>query len=87
MAAAANFFEVLMRADRYVVTPPLPMVPGVEMAGVVEAAGEGADLATYPGDIVDLYTASGAAGPSDYTYVITDTGKTFYFDGTRWLPQ
>nr|WP_250810815.1 zinc-binding alcohol dehydrogenase family protein [Neorhizobium tomejilense] len=40
-AAGVNFFEVLMRADRYAVTPSLPMVPGVEVAGVVEAVGAG----------------------------------------------
>ncbi|TIN27232.1 MAG: zinc-binding alcohol dehydrogenase family protein [Mesorhizobium sp.] len=44
-AAGVNFFEVLMRADRYAVTPQLPMIPGVEVAGVVEAVGHGADAA------------------------------------------
>ncbi|TIQ36749.1 MAG: zinc-binding alcohol dehydrogenase family protein [Mesorhizobium sp.] len=42
-AAGVNFFEVLMRADRYAVTPSLPMFPGVEAAGTVEAVGEGVD--------------------------------------------
>jgi NADPH2:quinone reductase len=42
-AAGVNFFEVLMRADHYAVTPSLPMFPGVEVAGVVERLGEGAD--------------------------------------------
>lgn len=42
-AIGINFFEVLMRQDRYAVTPVLPLVPGVEVAGVVEALGE--DLA------------------------------------------
>ncbi|TPJ66262.1 zinc-binding dehydrogenase [Mesorhizobium sp. B2-7-1] len=40
-AAGVNFFEVLMRADRYAVTPSLPVFPGVEVAGTVEAVGEG----------------------------------------------
>jgi len=44
-AAGINFFEVLMRADRYAVTPQLPMYPGVEVAGVVEAVGQGVDAA------------------------------------------
>lgn len=44
-AAGINFFEVLMRADRYAVTPQLPMVPGVEVAGVVEAVGQGVNKA------------------------------------------
>lgn len=39
-AAGVNFFETLMRANCYVVTPELPMVPGVEIAGIVEAVGE-----------------------------------------------
>ncbi|MDX8530163.1 zinc-binding dehydrogenase [Mesorhizobium sp. VK25A] len=42
-AAGINFFEVLMRADRYAVTPSLPVFPGVEVAGTVEALGEGVD--------------------------------------------
>ncbi|MER8498320.1 zinc-binding dehydrogenase [Mesorhizobium sp. M1312] len=42
-AAGVNFFEVLMRGDRYAVTPDLPMVLGVEAAGTVEAVGQGAD--------------------------------------------
>ncbi|UDL88809.1 zinc-binding dehydrogenase [Mesorhizobium sp. PAMC28654] len=42
-AAGINFFEVLMRGDRYAVTPQLPMIPGVEAAGTVEALGQGVD--------------------------------------------
>jgi NADPH2:quinone reductase len=43
-AAGVNFFEVLMRGDRYATTPQLPMVPGVEAAGTVEALGHGVDI-------------------------------------------
>ena len=39
-AAGVNFFETLLRADRYEVTPQLPMVLGVEAVGVVEELGE-----------------------------------------------
>ncbi|TIS95369.1 zinc-binding dehydrogenase [Mesorhizobium sp.] len=42
-AAGVNFFEVLMRGDRYAVTPDLPMMLGVEAAGTVEALGQGVD--------------------------------------------
>lgn len=42
-AAGVNFFEVLMRGDRYAVTPQLPMVLGVEAAGTVEALGQRVD--------------------------------------------
>ena len=42
-AAGINFFETLGRQNRYAITPQLPIVPGVEVAGVVEALGEGVD--------------------------------------------
>jgi len=42
-AAGINFFETLVRQNRYAVTPQLPIVPGVEVAGVVEAVGDGVD--------------------------------------------
>lgn len=42
-AAGVNFFEVLMRADRYAVTPQLPLMLGVEAAGTAEALGQGVD--------------------------------------------
>jgi NADPH2:quinone reductase len=42
-AAGVNFFEVLMRGDRYAVTPQLPVVLGVEATGTVEALGQGVD--------------------------------------------
>jgi NADPH2:quinone reductase len=40
-AVGVNFFEVMMRQDRYAVTPPLPFIPGVEIAGAIAALGEG----------------------------------------------
>lgn len=43
-AAGVNFFEVLMRGDRYAVTPDLPVILGVEAAGTVEALGQGVDI-------------------------------------------
>ncbi|CAN7572254.1 quinone oxidoreductase family protein [Mesorhizobium sp. LjNodule214] len=42
-AAGVNFFEALMRADRYAVTPRLPLILGVEAAGIAEAIGQGVD--------------------------------------------
>jgi NADPH2:quinone reductase len=45
-AAGVNFFETLLRADRYAVTPQLPMMLGVEAVGVVEGLGDGV---TAPG--------------------------------------
>lgn len=39
-AAGINFAETLLRQNRYAVTPELPSVPGVEVAGTVENLGE-----------------------------------------------
>lgn len=40
-AAGCNFFDILMCRGEYQVKPPLPFVPGAEVAGTVRAVGEG----------------------------------------------
>lgn len=40
-AAGLNFADSLMCAGKYQVKPPLPFVPGLELAGIVTALGEG----------------------------------------------
>lgn len=40
-AVGINFFEVMMRQNLYAVTPPLPFIPGVEIAGTIAALGDG----------------------------------------------
>jgi NADPH2:quinone reductase len=74
-AAGVNFFEVLMRADRYAVTPSLPMVPGVEVAGVIEALGEGADPALLGARVaVPLFVIGrGSGGYSEF--ITADAGS------------
>ncbi|MGO1081215.1 quinone oxidoreductase family protein [Inquilinus sp. CA228] len=42
-AAGVNYFETLLRRNLYAVTPELPMVPGVEVAGEIETVGHGVD--------------------------------------------
>ena len=42
-AAAANFPDVLMLEGKYQFNPPMPFAPGCELAGVVQAAGPGAE--------------------------------------------
>jgi NADPH2:quinone reductase len=42
-AAGVNFFETLVRENRYAVTPKLPAILGVEAAGIVEALGPDVD--------------------------------------------
>lgn len=40
-AASVNFPDVLIAANRYQVSAPLPLIPGSELSGVVAALGEG----------------------------------------------
>ena len=40
-AASVNFPDLLMTRGDYQHKPPLPFIPGLEMAGEVEALGEG----------------------------------------------
>ncbi len=50
-AAALNFFDILQVQGKYQVKPPFPFTPGAEVAGVVEAVGEGV-TGWKPGDDV-----------------------------------
>ncbi|UWU12845.1 zinc-binding dehydrogenase [Rhizobium sullae] len=69
-AAGVNFFEVLMRADRYEVTPELPMILGVEVAGIVEAVGEEADAALIGAHVaVPLFALGRGEGYAEYVAV------------------
>jgi NADPH2:quinone reductase len=42
-AASLNFTDVLMCRGEYQIRPPLPFIPGSEVAGTVTAVGEGGD--------------------------------------------
>lgn len=57
-AAALNFLDTLMLRGQYQTKPPLPFIPGVEFAGIVEAAGVGARL--KPGTKVAGVAPTGA---------------------------
>lgn len=72
-AAGINFFEVLMRQDRYAVTPDLPMIPGVEAAGVIEALGDSvASLAVGTRVAVPLFAIGQSGGYAEYVAVNAD---------------
>jgi NADPH2:quinone reductase len=71
-AAALNFFDILMIQGKYQTRPPLPFTPGSEVAGVVDAIGEGvSDLEI--GDRVQAMATGGTYGE----YSIASAEKAF----------
>src|SRR5215218_4821547 len=74
-AAGVSFPEVLQTRGEYQVKPPLPFVPGSEVAGVVRSAPEGAGVA--PGDRVAAFCMLGgfaevAVAPEFLTFALPD---------------
>jgi NADPH:quinone reductase len=74
-AAGVAFPEVLQTRGEYQVKPPLPFVPGSEVAGIVRSASEGAGFA--PGDRVAAFCMLGgfaevAVAPPWLTFALPD---------------
>lgn len=59
-AAALNFFDTLITRGKYQAKPELPFSPSAEVAGTVEAIGEGVS-GVEPGDRVMAYVGWGGA--------------------------
>src|SRR5262249_17094031 len=58
-AASVNFPDVLIIQNKYQIKPPLPFIPGNELAGVIAAVGAG--VTDYPvGDRVLAFIGYGA---------------------------
>ncbi|MGH9767770.1 MAG: NADPH:quinone oxidoreductase family protein [Blastocatellia bacterium] len=71
-AAALNFFDILMIQGKYQAKPPRPFTPGSEVAGVVDAVGEGVTGFNI-GDRVQAM----ATGGTYCEYSIAPAGKAF----------
>ncbi len=72
-AAGVSFPELLQTRGEYQLKPPLPFIPGSEIAGIVRAAPEGA--AVKPGDRVAAFCALGgfaelAVAPEFLTFAL-----------------
>jgi NADPH2:quinone reductase len=75
-ACGVNFPDLLIIQDLYQTKPPRPFIPGGEIAGVVEAVGEGVDK-VRPGDRVLMSPVSGGmaekvVGPATNCWQIPD---------------
>jgi len=70
-AAACNFPDILLCQGRYQEKPPLPLTPGLEVAGEVVATGEGAVAAV--GDRVLGTPPAGRGGYAELTVLDADS--------------
>jgi NADPH:quinone reductase len=75
-AAGVSFPEVLQTRGQYQMKPPLPFVPGSEVAGVVRSAPEGASVKA--GDRVAAFCALGgfaetAVAPEFFTFALPES--------------
>ncbi|RDJ25053.1 zinc-binding alcohol dehydrogenase family protein [Bosea caraganae] len=75
-AVGVNFFETLQRQDRYGSTPSLPMIPGVEVAGTVEALGTGASGVGIGARVAAPLFAAGIFSGGYAEHVAADAGWT-----------
>src|SRR5579863_10743838 len=53
-AAALNFFDILQVQGKYQVKPPFPFTPGAEVAGIVDAVGEGVTSVSVGDRVIGL---------------------------------
>lgn len=71
-AAALNFFDILLVQGKYQVRPPFPFTPGTEVAGTIDAVGEGVE-GLKAGDRAHAMVSSGGYAQ----YSIATQGRTF----------
>jgi len=69
-ACSINYPDALIIEDRYQVRPPRPFAPGGEIAGIIDAIGEGVE-GWMPGDRVIAVTAHGGLTEQ----IIVDAGR------------
>lgn len=81
-AAALNFFDLLLIQGKYQVRPPFPFSPGSEVAGVIDAVGEGVEGLSI-GDRVQSMLSNG--GYAEYS--LAPAAKTFRIPDDMSFPE
>lgn len=81
-AAGLNFFDILQVQGKYQIKPPFPFTPGAEVAGEVDALGDGVSEFSI-GDRVLSITHGGAMGE----YSIGRAGMTFRIPAGMDFPE
>ena len=81
-AAAINYPDVLIIEDKYQLKPPRPFAPGSEIAGEVEAVGEGVE-GWSPGDRVIAATGYGGLVEKVVVSAKSSTRSTFTLGACR----
>ncbi|MDH3294514.1 MAG: NADPH:quinone oxidoreductase family protein [Acidimicrobiia bacterium] len=74
-ASNINFADILLCQGVYQDRPGVPFTPGLETAGIVEAAGDGVDL--EPGTLIAAMAALPAGGYAEYALARAPTALTF----------
>ena len=78
-AAGINFAETLMRQNKYAVTPDLPAIPGTEVAGTVEALGDGVTTIKVGARVAVPLFATGTVLGGYADHVVADAGLSCPF--------
>lgn len=81
-AAVLNFFDLLLIQGKYQVRPPFPFSPGSEVAGVIDAVGEGVEGLSI-GDRVQSMLSNG--GYAEYS--LAPAAKTFRIPDDMSFPE
>lgn len=73
-ASGVNFAETLMRENRYAMTPPLPSILGSEVAGTIEALGQGVSGLSVGARVAAPLFAGGMFFGGYAEYAVIDAG-------------
>jgi NADPH2:quinone reductase len=81
-AAALNFFDILQIQGKYQTKPPFPFTPGAEIAGEIDAVGQGVPGWRVGDCVIGLPGGSGFAEQT-----VLDASKVFRIpNGMDWAP-